>query len=85
MNAGGPIAMTALEQQPDRPLLRKAVEVAHRIMRGVGTPPDQLGAGDIAVHLRRALTPKEIAKLTPEWLAIEAVHVAGHVRPILGL
>lgn len=66
----------------DKPTKRFMVELARSLLEGVGDGQDYLGAGDCAIHFRRSLSPVEIAGLPQEWLAIEAVDMAGELTPV---
>lgn len=57
-----------------QPKVRAAVrELLHELLAGVGEEPSRLESPRATMHLRRSLTPAEIAGLDPAWLAIPAV------------
>lgn len=56
---------------------KAAYALGESLLNGVGMEPTYTKIGDIAFHVRRPLTPEEIAGLSPEWLAIPAVDIAG--------
>lgn len=68
----GPIPTAAWTRQ-DR---RRAVRLAENLLDSVGVEPSRTDVGVIALHLRRSLSPEEIAALDPDWLAIPAVDMA---------
>jgi len=49
------------------------IEVAWRQLNGVGVEPSRIEVKGLAFHVRRSLSPEEIAGLSPEWLAIPAI------------
>ena len=58
-----------------------AVNLGRALLEGVGTGDVFIGWGEVALHVRRQLSPEEIERLDPEWLACPAVDMAGATRP----
>lgn len=54
-----------------------AYALGTRLLNGVGVGQIYLKTGESAFHIRRSLSAEEIAGLSPEWLAIPAVDIAG--------
>lgn len=60
------------------PWKRRVLEkIGEQLLDGVGTGETYILHGKTAVHVRRSLSPTEIAGLSAEWLAIPAVDIAG--------
>jgi hypothetical protein len=57
----------------DRKRRRLAFALGHKILDGVGVSPSREQIRGKAFHVRRALSPEEIARLPPGWLALPAV------------
>jgi hypothetical protein len=55
----------------------RAIRLGQHLLRGRGTGEVYLKGGRWVVHVRRSLSPEEIAGLDPAWLAIPAVDIAG--------
>ena len=53
-------------------------ETAKGLLAGVGSLPSLLEHGKAVLHYRRSITRKELARLSPVWLAIPADSMAGH-------
>lgn len=78
-------ASISLWPSPQRPspldrwggrLERKARLRLDALLLGVGAGPVLCNRGGIALHLRRRLSPAELARLSPAWLAIPATDPA---------
>jgi len=65
----GPVPTSALARS-DR---RLGMALAEHLIAGVGTGETYRHTKLVAMHARRALSPRELAELDPEWLAIPAV------------
>jgi len=57
----------------DRKRRRLALALAHRLLDGVGVSPSREQVKAFAFHVRRALSPSEIARLPPGWLELPAI------------
>lgn len=53
--------------------IRRARLLAASLLEGVGAGETFVHVKEIAIHVRRSLSPTEIAQLDPSWLAIPAV------------
>ena len=74
----GPVLISSLDTQTKRYM----VNLAASLLEGVGSGENFAGAGDVAIHFRRALSYHEIEKLTHEWLAIPAIDMAGDLKAL---
>jgi hypothetical protein len=68
-----------MEPIPTRLVLMKKAPTAlgRELLAGVGTGETFMHRRELAFHIRRSLSEEEIATLSPEWLAIPAVDMAG--------
>jgi len=55
----------------------RAVRVGHRLLEGRGAGETFVKLGQAVVHVRRSLSPEEIAGLDPAWVALPAIDIAG--------
>lgn len=70
LNGSGMPVPVALWKSSVRAVVREALA---ELLNGVGEEPSREDSPRTAMHLRRSLTPEEIAGLDPAWLAIPAV------------
>lgn len=61
----------------DTPAHRIVELAALAALKGVGQPPDRRDRGRAVVHLRRALTDAETARLPDDFMACPAFDLAG--------
>lgn len=64
--------------RPTRLLMNKKrpIWLARHLLEGVGTGEVFQKQDTLAFHIRRSLSPEEIAGLDPAWLAIPAIDTA---------
>lgn len=55
----------------------RLLKIGRDLLAGVGTGETFEKQTDTAIHVRRRLSESELAGLSPEWLAIPAVDMAG--------
>lgn len=52
-------------------------QVAKELLEGVGENPSKLEQYEVAIHYRKTLTEREIARLSMDWCAIPAIDESG--------
>lgn len=58
-------------------VLREAVRLGIQLLEGVGGSDTLRQWGDVCIHVRRPLSPAEIAQLSAAWRRIPAIDLAG--------